>query len=226
MGKHGIALLRHCQRINSLPVPDSRKRLPGKLTLLIIAHCCISPARAAPTIAAADLDGDGKAERVVLDLRQKQVLSIWRGRTRLWRGMPQKWKPFNLTLADVDGDGSRDIILGVVKATRYFPKPHNCLYVYGWDGRQVFPKWRGSSLSRPFTDFRLADIDNDREAELISLETMRDGTRRVAVYSWVGFGFGFDWQSRAWKSARLLGVEHGKIVVLAEGRRTDATKQS
>lgn len=183
-------------------------------------------ARMGPTVAYSDLDRDGKTERVVLDLRRKRVLSVWHGKKRLWQGLPQKWKPWNLTLADVDGDGKREIVLGVYKSTRYFPKPHNCLYVYGWDSKQVFPKWRGSALARPFTDFRLADIDTDREAELISLETMRDGTHRVAVYSWIGFGFGFDWQSTAWKSARLLGVDRGKIVVNVGGRRTVATKET
>jgi len=191
----------------------------------VVAYEAVArPARPQRTVLRADLDRDGKTERVVLDLRRKKVLSIWRGKRRLWQGLPRKWKPFNLTLADVDGDGKREIVMGVWKSTKYFKKPHNCLYVYGWDGKEVFPKWRGSSLARPFTDFRLADIDKDREAELISLETMRDGKQRVAVYSWVGFGFGFDWESKAWNIARLLGTYRGKIVVEADGRRVYAAK--
>ena len=186
----------------------------------------VRPATAIVATVATDLDSDGKIERVVLDARLDPVLAVWRGKKRLWRGVPQRWKPWKLTTADVDGDGKREIVLGVFKPTRFFPRPHNCLFVYGWDGKRAFPKWLGSSLSRPFTDFLLADLDGDREDELIALETTRAGKHCVVVYSWVGFGFGFDWQSVAWQSARLIGVREGKIIVKVQGKRISATERA
>jgi hypothetical protein len=166
-----------------------------------------------------DLDGDGKTERVVLNAANEKTLSVWRGDKRLWQDVPKKWQPWKLTTADVDGDGKREILLGVYKPTRFFPKPHNCLFVYGWDGKQAFPKWLGSSLARPFTDFTSGNLDDDRADELVSVEVTRDNKRCIAVYSWNQFGFVIDWQRGAWDSICLLEVKQEKIVVRADGRQ-------
>ena len=166
-----------------------------------------------------DLDGDGRTERIVLNAGQAETVSVWHGGKRLWQGVPKKWKPWKLTTADVDGDGKREIVVGVHKSTRFFPKPHNCLFVYGWDGKQAFPKWLGSSLSRPFTDFTFGNLDGDEADELVSIEITRNGKRCVAVYSWNQFGFVMDWQRGTWKVVRLVEAKEGKVVVEAEGER-------
>jgi hypothetical protein len=167
----------------------------------------------------ADLDGDGRRERVVLDVRRDPSLSVWQGGRRLWQGVKRKWKPWKLALGDVDGDGKRDIAVGLFKSTRFFPKPHSCLFVYQFDGRKVASKWLGSNLSKPFTDFLLADLDGDGSDNLIALETLRDGKRCVTVYSWNGFGFTADWQEGSWEEAALQGVQQGAILVRVNGKR-------
>ncbi len=177
------------------------------------------PAAQASTMLKSDLDRDGKAEHLVLDARHEQTLSIWRGKVRLWQGVPRRWKPWKLVIADVDGDGKREIVLGVHKATRYFPRPHNCLFVFGWDGKRAFPKWLGSSLSKPFTDFAFANLDRDRADELVALETRRDGKKCVVAYSWHSFGFAIDWQRGAWRTASLMKGKPGQIVVRADGQQ-------
>jgi hypothetical protein len=173
----------------------------------------------ASTEVESDLDGDGKTERIALNAGLAETVSVWHSGKRLWQGVPKKWKPWKLTTADVDGDGKREIVVGVHKPTRFFPKPHNCLFVYGWDGKQAFPKWLGSSLSRPFTDFIFGNLDDDKADELVSVETTRDGKRCAAVYSWNQFGFVMDWQCGAWKTVRLVEAKEGKVVVEAEGKR-------
>jgi hypothetical protein len=166
-----------------------------------------------------DLDNDGRRESIVLDGEKEQALSIWRDGKLLWQGVTSRWKPWKLMVADVDGDGRSEIILGVYKATRFFPKPHNCLFIYGWDGRRVFPKWLGSSLSKPFTDFAFEDFNGDGQDELVALETRRDLLQSVAIYSWNGFGFTLDWQRGAWAKARLMADKAGSILVEADGER-------
>ena len=166
-----------------------------------------------------DLDGDGQVERVVLDPTRDPVLSVWQGGRLLWSGVPKKWKPWKLTTADVDGDGARELLLGVHKSTRFFPSPHNCLFVYGWDGTRVFPKWLGSSLGRPFTDFGCANVDGDEEAELVAVERTRGGKRSLAIYSWCGFGFEFDGERGPWEDVELLGGADKHLRVRADGRR-------
>lgn len=166
-----------------------------------------------------DLDGDGTLERLVLDRKANLALSIWRGNARLWQGIPARWKPWKIATGDVDGDGKPEILVGVHKATRFFPKPHHCLFVYGWDGRQAFPRWLGSSLSQPFTDFALANLDEDPGHELLSIEVTRDGRRCARIYSWRGFGFVADRQEGPWRQARVLASQKNRIVLQANGRR-------
>jgi len=166
-----------------------------------------------------DLDGDERRERVVLRPARNLALSVRRGHRLLWRGIPRRWKPWKLAIADVDGDGKCEIVLGVHKATRFFPKPHDCLFVYGWDGRRAYPKWLGSALSKPFTDFALADLDGDGRDELVSVERTRDDRRCLVVYSWRGFGFAGEQRPGTWKHLRIVASGRGRVLLLADGKR-------
>ncbi len=201
-------------------------RLLSIVILGLLAAVYAVRARRAPLSVTmeSDLEGDGKTERIVLNAANEETLTVGRGDKRLWQGVPKKWKPWKLTTADVDGDGKREIIVGVYKSTRFFPKPHNCLFVYGWDGKQAFPKWLGSSLARPFTDFIFGDLDDDKADELVSVEITRDGKRCVAVYSWNQFGFVMDWQRGAWDAVRRVEVERKKVVIETGGQKVSLGK--
>lgn len=203
------------------------KQKARALIIFLLLTCALSfaaHARLLPTVIEADLNQDGRVERITLDDTRDPALSIGRGKQIMWRGVHASWKPWKMLVADVDGDGQREIILGIKKATRYFPKPHNCLFIYSWNGRRAYPKWLGSTLSKPFTDFVFSDLDKDGEDELIAIETMRDGKVCVAVYSWNGFGFTLDWQRGAWREARLSTNERGEAFVEADGARVALAK--
>jgi hypothetical protein len=187
------------------------------LLALVPATHASTPAPLKQTVTT-DLDGDGAFETLDLDASREPALQVRHGAKLLWSGIPRRWKPWKLAFADVDGNGTREIVLGIHKGTKYFPRPHNCLFIYGWTGQSARKKWLGSSLSKPFTDFLLYDVDGDGRDELIALETLADKKRCVVCYSWNGFGWAADWQRGAWKSARLLGASQGRIRVAAEGR--------
>jgi len=172
-----------------------------------------------PQVIVADLDHDGRAERVVLDPGRDPALAVWRGGRRLWQGVPRRWRPWKLQIADMEGDGRREIIVGVQKSTHFFPRPHHCLFIYRFDGRTVQPVWLGSSLSQPFIDFTFARTGSRHAEKLIALEITRDGRRCVTVYSWDGFGFTADWQRGNWKTARLLESSAGRVLLEADSRR-------
>ncbi|NNE66970.1 MAG: hypothetical protein HKN33_10440 [Pyrinomonadaceae bacterium] len=167
----------------------------------------------------ADLDGDGIPERVILDHNAEKTLKIFHGNQAVWEAVPKGWKPWKLDFADVDGDGRREIVVGVFKPTKFFPKPHNCLFVYGWNGESGFPKWLGSSLSRPFTDFVFLDTDNHPGEELVALERALDGTRRVAVYHWDSFGYTRLRDFGSWNKAKGLILKQGMIEFVGDGKR-------
>lgn len=203
------------------------KRLAFIIGIFLLATCALGAtvsARVQVSVIDADLDNDGIAERIELDYQRDPALRIRSGQRIIWQGVHGRWKPWKLSIADVDGDGRREIVVGVFKATRYFPKPHNCLFVYGWSGSRAFPKWLGSTLSKPFTDFAFASLDGDGEDELVAIETLRDGKHCISVYSWNGFGFTLERQRGAWNQARFVANEAGHVVIEADGERSTINK--
>jgi hypothetical protein len=106
-----------------------------------------------------------------------------------WIDKDRNHNPWKIMFEDVDGDAQPDIIVGTWKKTRFHPVFDNRLFIYSWDGNEIFPKWLGSRLSSPFDDFDFRDIDGDGVIELIALELQRNGLKRVMSYKWTGFGF-------------------------------------
>lgn len=186
-----------------------------------------SLAHAEPLVATRDLDGDGRVERVVVDVSKTKQLMVFRGKVLLWSGVTRRVKPWKLIIADVDGDGKHDIVIGTIKATRYFPQPHPTLSIYSWNGREALKKWLGSALSRPFSDFTFANLDNDRTLELVALEYRRDKRRSLGIYSWNSFGFTRQAEWGNWRAAKLLPPKMAPrdgIAIVADGRKLMLTK--
>ena len=193
------------------------------LSLTLILLFCLSPitasAESLKKSISADLDLDGRVERIEIDGEREQALHIRRGKKLLWQGVPATWQPWKIQIADVDGDERSEIIVGVFKATKFFTKPHNCLFIYGFSGNSVFPKWLGSSLSRPFTDFVFADLDSEAGDELIAIETTLEERKSLAVYHWNSFGFTLDRRRGKWQMARFLDVKKDTILINADRKQ-------
>jgi len=163
---------------------------------------------------AVDLENDGQTEVLFLEPENTLTLTVYRNNEKLWEGIPKKWKPWKLETADVDGDGILDIILGVYKKTNFFSYPHNCLFVFGWNGKEVFPKWLGSRLSKPFVDFTFAETDEKKGAELISIEKIDGKNYCIVVYMWCGFGFTGNWQSETFSDIKFEENENDKPIII------------
>jgi len=82
-----------------------------------------------------------------------------------------------------------EVCIGVWKKTLFYPEYDNRLFIYSWNGENLFPKWLGSRLSLPFFDFTFRDLNGDGIDELIALERQRNGLNRLLSYKWQGFGF-------------------------------------
>jgi hypothetical protein len=94
------------------------------------------------------------------------------------------WK---VQVADVDGDGQKEISFGVFKGTKFYPIPDKRPFIYSWKGKGIAPKWLGSKFSKPFDDYIFADLNGDKKDEIIVNEQLTDG-RCIEVYQWDCFG--------------------------------------
>ena len=99
-----------------------------------------------------------------------------------------KWRlpypVYRFTTGDVDGDGSTDALVGVVKATRYYPMGRRLFIFKNYKGH-VRPLWMGSKLGGKLVDFCFKD------GKVRSLETGDDKRYAVGEYEWGGFGMRF-----------------------------------
>lgn len=160
-----------------------------------------------------DLDGDSKEEVLAIIGRPGDkygdrflVFSLEEGRVaKITKDIYlNKLRPWRIKAGDIDGDGKNEVLLGVYKKTRFDRKKDNRLFVYGWDKNDLFPKWLGSSLSLPFYDFAVGDIEGKGKEMLVSLERLKDGGSRVMIYEWSGFGFLGEWEIRSLRQFRNL----------------------
>lgn len=152
----------------------------------------------------ADLNGDGQVEVVQITYKTVEnghpmggeivvMRETAEGLVPIWR--ERNLNPWKLRLADVDGDGEKEIIVGVWKKSPKDPVMARRVFVWSWNGERMLPKWLGSRLSRRFEDFEVRDINNDGWAELLAMEISPGKPKRIGMYRWRSFGF--DWLGSA-----------------------------
>ncbi len=93
---------------------------------------------------------------------------------------------YQFCTGDVDGDGSIDAMVGVVKSTRYYKEKGRRLFIFKNYKGFVRPLWLGSKLGGILEDFRFKD------GLIRSLERTTDEKYVVAEYRWAHFGMGFE----------------------------------
>ena len=140
-----------------------------------------------------DLDLDGIQEEIYIRADKGSTygkeLVIRSGGRELGTYDMEDLKPWKVQTADVDGDGVREISVGVYKTARFHPVMAKRPFIYNWDKEGLSPKWLGSRLSHPFDDYIFCDIDGDDMEELIAIELLSNGRKIINSYKWKGFGF-------------------------------------
>ena len=93
---------------------------------------------------------------------------------------------YQFQTGDVDGDGSEDAMVGVIKGTRFYPQEGRRLFIFKQINKKARPLWMGSKLGGILEDFRFID------GKIRALESTTDSLFVVSDYKWSGFGMVFD----------------------------------
>lgn len=97
---------------------------------------------------------------------------------------------YQFDYGDITGNGIPEIIAGVIKPTRFDPKPDKRLFIYRIaDETYVRPLWLGSRVAQPLEDFRI--IREETPARIRTMEREHSGNYLIAEYMWRGFGLDF-----------------------------------
>ncbi|SHJ28319.1 hypothetical protein SAMN02745975_01712 [Geosporobacter subterraneus DSM 17957] len=131
----------------------------------------------------------------------------------------QVLNPWKVQTCDIDGDGQKEISLGVHKEAQFHPVMAKRPFIYEWQQGMLVPKWRGSRLSRPFTDYTFSDMDESGSDELIAIEILQNGEKVLHAYKWKGFGFEGIWESSSYADIEGIKIaEEGKIYAFIQGK--------
>jgi poly-gamma-glutamate synthesis protein (capsule biosynthesis protein) len=168
----------------------------------------------------ADLDNNLVKETFFLD---KGRLTIQEKGETLWQS-PTEWWIDDFILADSNNDGIKEINLSLWKAGNFgSSKPFwveendmsikNHFFVLRFKNGAVEEVWGSSNLSEPNCEFKIVDIDNDEENELVVIEgdyseDFKCNGNYVAVWEWNDWGFSNQWRS---EKGNFSGLEIEKI---------------
>lgn len=137
------------------------------------------------------------AHSQALELHREHDSLYWIGDWRL------PYPVYQFQTGDIDGDGTTDAMVGVIKRTRFHPERARRLFIFKQAGTRaaaqpsrrlrVRPLWLGSRLGGILEDFRyLAPTSGDSIARIRALESTTDSLYVVSDYRWGGFGLTFD----------------------------------
>ena len=95
---------------------------------------------------------------------------------------------YQFQTGDIDGNGEKDAMVGVIKKTRFHRENERRLFIFKSikGKKKARPLWLGSKLGGILQDFRY------RDGRIRALETTTDSLWVVADYRWSGFGMAFE----------------------------------
>lgn len=175
-----------------------------------------------------DVNGDGNHELIILTGRKRAkygknliVFAVNSGNNsikELGRKDFRDLNPWKLALGDIDGDGIDEISVGVYKESPLHPVMAKRPFIYSFANGEIHPKWRGSRLARPFTDYNFYDIDGDGIDEIVSIEILEDNKKLINTYKWRGFGFEGYLESKTYEDITDLTLDKGIHINIKEGK--------
>lgn len=137
----------------------------------------------------------------------------------LYRKDFSELKPWKVTLGDIDGNGIKEVSIGVYKEAIFHKVMDKRPFIYTYKDNNLQPVWKGSRLSKPFTDYLFFDIDGDSIDEIIAIEILEDSKKVINTYKWKGFGFEGLVESGSYEDLEKLRIEKGSVYIdIKEGK--------
>ncbi|HEY0653922.1 MAG TPA: hypothetical protein VGD65_12375 [Chryseosolibacter sp.] len=93
------------------------------------------------------------------------------------------YEAYHFDTADVNHDGSTDILLGLIKPTEFDPVHKKRLFILRVDHDQLRPLWLGSKVCQNLISFKAKS-----NGIIQTLEQTNNGNYAVGVYQWESFG--------------------------------------
>jgi len=119
------------------------------------------------------------------------VDSTWEVRHLIGDSLTDVWElrhtVYQFDCGDLTGDGLPEILVGVIKATRYRHELDKRLFIFKlFKGRKIRPLWLGSRMGLPLIDFK---VERDSIPAMVhTWERDTDGTTVERIYRQQGFG--------------------------------------
>lgn len=96
---------------------------------------------------------------------------------------------YRFQIGDVDGNGFDDMLVGVIKTTRFDTTFAKRLFIFKNYNGLVRPLWLGSRLGQPLEDFIC--IQTKCGTRIVTIEKEKSKKYLVAEYKWRRFGLEF-----------------------------------
>ncbi len=97
-----------------------------------------------------------------------------------------KYPVYRFDVADVNGDGKTDILLGVIKSTHFEPQLDRRLFLLQIDSDKIRPLWLGSKVCMNLIDFK--PVKKNGKVQIETIEKDKKGRFFIGFYEWGDFG--------------------------------------
>ena len=123
-------------------------------------------------------------------------------------------KPWKIELADIDGDGEKELVTAVCKTVRFDKTKKNRLFVFNYTNGMLVKKWTGSQIAGDWEDFTTGDFAPVPGDEIAFIRRTEAG-ERVSMYYWYDFGFLMLMESNDYEDITAISIpEEGRICMV------------
>jgi hypothetical protein len=94
-----------------------------------------------------------------------------------------RYTAYQLDTADVDHNGSTDVLVGLIKSTEFDRQEKKRLFILRIDEGQLRPLWLGSKVCQELIDFK-----SQADGVIRTLEKNKNNNYALGRYEWQSFG--------------------------------------